>query len=70
MPLYEVYHRTPLSDSQKASLADAITTRHSAKFTTPRLFINVIFTDSSERPVYVNAKPVGFQIILFGQIER
>jgi phenylpyruvate tautomerase PptA (4-oxalocrotonate tautomerase family) len=60
MPIYEVYHRTPLSDGQKTQIADAITARHSERFTTPRLFVNVIFTDSSKRQVYINAKPVCF----------
>ncbi|KAK3174054.1 hypothetical protein OEA41_001298 [Lepraria neglecta] len=40
MPLYEVEHITPLSVSQKHSLAKDITQIHSQLFTTPSLFVN------------------------------
>ena len=45
MPLYEVNHATNLTASQKSDLATALTTLHSTRFSTPRLFVNVKFTD-------------------------
>ncbi|KAI3543239.1 hypothetical protein CABS01_11064 [Colletotrichum abscissum] len=56
MPLYEVSHATPLSQGQRDQLAESITAIHSTKFTVPRMFINVIFTDSSNTPTYVGGK--------------
>ncbi|KAF9878910.1 hypothetical protein CkaCkLH20_03810 [Colletotrichum karsti] len=56
MPLYEVAHATPLSQPQQDALAEAITTIHSSKFTVPKMFINVIFVDSSKTPTYVGGK--------------
>jgi len=47
MPLYEVNHATNLTASQKADLANALTQLHSTRFSTPRLFVNVKFTDIS-----------------------
>ncbi|KAF4818377.1 hypothetical protein CGCSCA5_v005143 [Colletotrichum siamense] len=56
MPLYEVAHATPLSQPQQDALAEAITELHSKKFTVPRMFINVIFVDTSNTPTYVGGK--------------
>ncbi|KAK1672411.1 hypothetical protein BDP55DRAFT_673061 [Colletotrichum godetiae] len=56
MPLYEISHATHLSQSQRDDLAESITAIHSTKFTVPRMFINVIFTDSSNIPTYVGGK--------------
>ncbi|KAL2053987.1 hypothetical protein ABVK25_005916 [Lepraria finkii] len=56
MPLYEVEHFTPLSVSQKHSLAKDITQIHSQLFTTPSLFVNVRFTDVSRHDVYIGGK--------------
>jgi phenylpyruvate tautomerase PptA (4-oxalocrotonate tautomerase family) len=47
MPLYEVNHSTNLTASQKADLASALTQLHSTRFSTPRMFVNVRFTDIS-----------------------
>lgn len=58
MPLYEISHATPLSQSQRDQLAESITAIHSTKFTVPRMFINVIFTDSSNTPTYVGGRQV------------
>ncbi|KAF5526297.1 hypothetical protein CGCA056_v002726 [Colletotrichum aenigma] len=56
MPLYEVAHATPLSQPQQDALAEAITELHSKRFTVPRMFINVIFVDTSNTPTYVGGK--------------
>lgn len=45
MPYYEVNHTTPLLPSQKSDLALRLTQIHSTRFATPRLFVNVRFTD-------------------------
>ncbi|GIZ44097.1 hypothetical protein CKM354_000730600 [Cercospora kikuchii] len=57
MPFYEVRHVDPLSQAQQDSLAEALTTIHSTKFTTPRLFVNVGFVDQSKVNTYVAGKP-------------
>ena len=62
MPLYEVEHITPLSVSQKHSLAKDITQIHSQLFTTPSLFVNVRFTDISRHDVYIGGKKVSSSI--------
>jgi hypothetical protein len=43
MPLYEVIHRCPLTDSQRDDLAAAITEIHSQMFTVSKIFVNVWF---------------------------
>ena len=57
MPYYEVNHTTLLTSSQKQDLASALTTLHSTRFTTPRMFVNVKFTDISSTPFYIAGKP-------------
>ena len=56
MPYYEVNHTILLTESQKQDLANAITTLHSTRFTTPRMFVNVKFTDISNTPFYIAGK--------------
>lgn len=56
MPLYEVQHAIPLAISQKDELAQALTQIHSTKFTTPKNFVNVSFTDVSEACTYVGGQ--------------
>ncbi|KAK3092153.1 hypothetical protein LTR53_019745, partial [Teratosphaeriaceae sp. CCFEE 6253] len=56
MPFYEFHHHTDLTVSQKDELADAITTIHSTKFSTPKLFVNVSFRDVSQADTYVGGK--------------
>lgn len=58
MPLYEIEHVIQLSADQKDELAKAITQIHSHLFTTPSLFVNVRFTDTSQHDVYVGGKKV------------
>ncbi|KAL8788031.1 MAG: hypothetical protein Q9195_007496 [Heterodermia aff. obscurata] len=56
MPLYQIQHSTPLSQAQQDQLAATITSIHTQKFTTPSLFVNVTFTDTSSQPAYVAGK--------------
>lgn len=56
MPFYEIQHIIPLTDAQQDELAEAITHIHSTMFTTPRLFVNVKFTDYSKVTTFVGGK--------------
>lgn len=58
MPLYEISHATPLSESQKDRLAQAITRAHTSRFTTPSFFVNVMFIDVHNESYYVGGKRV------------
>ena len=58
MPLYQIQHSSTLSRDQQDKLAAAITEIHAEKFTTPSLFVNVIFTDTSSQHTYVAGKRV------------
>jgi phenylpyruvate tautomerase PptA (4-oxalocrotonate tautomerase family) len=64
MPFYTVKHHYPLTTSQKDDLAAAITSIHSTIFTTPKLFVNVGFTDISSERLYVAGKPRNHNHIL------
>lgn len=56
MPIYEIRHAIPLTTSQKDSLAQQITAIHSQKFTTPKLFVQVYYTDVSSTWSYVGGR--------------
>ncbi|KAK1145395.1 hypothetical protein N8T08_004270 [Aspergillus melleus] len=56
MPLYTIEHSTPLSKPQRDALAQSITYIHTRKFTTPSLFVNVQFVDSTHRCNYIAGK--------------
>lgn len=58
MPNYEVEHICPLTVNQQDEIAAAITEIHSSKFSTPKLFVNVRFTNISDHAVYVAGKRV------------
>ena len=59
MPYYEINHSIPLLPSQQDDLAAAITSLHSTRFSTPRLFVNVKFTDISQHSgFYIGGKKV------------
>lgn len=58
MPAYEVEHVIPLTSQQKDEIAQSITATHTSLFTTPSLFVNVRFTDTSEQDIYVGGKKV------------
>jgi phenylpyruvate tautomerase PptA (4-oxalocrotonate tautomerase family) len=56
MPLFEIQHVVPLTDAQKDALAEAITKIHSTIFTTPRVAVNVRYTDVSKVLMYIAGK--------------
>lgn len=56
MPAYEVEHICQLSPEQKDDLAMAITKIHSNHFNTPKLFVNVRFTNVDDHATYVAGK--------------
>ena len=56
MPLFEIQHVVPLTDAQKDDLAEAITQIHAIKFTTPRVAVNVKYTDVSKVLMYIAGK--------------
>ena len=56
MPIYEVQHAISLTLSQKDELASAITQIHSQKFTTPKIFVQVYFTDVVNTSTYIGGK--------------
>ena len=56
MPLYEVHHASPLTLSQKDALASAITNLHATKFSTPKMFVNVAFSDVSQSDTYIGGE--------------
>ncbi|WPH04424.1 putative oxalocrotonate tautomerase enzyme [Acrodontium crateriforme] len=53
MPLYRIEYDTRLTAGQQDELADAITTLHSERFLTARLFVNVEFVDVSNATRYI-----------------
>jgi hypothetical protein len=64
MPLYDVEHITPLTEGQQASLAQAFTNLHSKRFSTPKFFINVRYTDVSAQPVYRGGRKVEYNRVI------
>lgn len=52
MPLYDIEHVVPLSAAEQAAIAQAFTDCHAQRFTTPKFFINVRFTNATEQPIY------------------
>lgn len=52
MPLYDIEHVIPLTESQQEALAKAFTAIHCTRFQAPSFFINVRFTDVSAQRVY------------------
>lgn len=57
MPLYEIRHTSDLSAKQQDALAQGITKIHSTKFTTPKLFVNVLFTPFADRVYFAGGLP-------------
>lgn len=58
MPNYEVEHICPLTEGQKDELASAITKIHSEQFSTPKIFVNIRFTNVEGHATYVAGKRV------------
>ncbi|KXT02122.1 hypothetical protein AC579_854 [Pseudocercospora musae] len=56
MPIYEIQHIIPLTPQQEDGLAESITRIHSTKFTTPRMFVQVKYTDCSNVTTYIGGK--------------
>ncbi|KAJ7620945.1 hypothetical protein FB45DRAFT_927958 [Roridomyces roridus] len=53
MPMYEVQHSYPLTEDQRADLAQRITAIHTKMFIVPAVFVNVRFIPSSgHRPLH------------------
>ena len=63
MPFYDVQHTLSLSEKQKEKLADAITPVHTLLFTAPKLFVNVAFTDVSNREIFAAGKRVSCPVL-------
>lgn len=58
MPLYEIEHVCPITPDQQQSIANAIVKIHSEMFTTPSLFVNVRFKDTSALSLFVAGQRV------------
>lgn len=58
MPFYVIAHKDDISLQQRDDLAATITKIHTTLFTTPSLFVNVKFEDSSAASYYVGGKRV------------
>ncbi|KAJ7692554.1 hypothetical protein B0H17DRAFT_1061254 [Mycena rosella] len=56
MPLYEVWHSYPLSETQRADLAQRITTIHTTVFTVPAAFVHVRFANYAATEHYMEGK--------------
>lgn len=52
MPLYDVEYVNPLTLEHQEQLSIAFTKEHSQRFNTPRLYINVRYTDVSNQVVF------------------
>ena len=63
MPFYDVQHTLSLSEQQKEELANAILTIHTSLFMAPKLFVNVAFTDVSNREFFAAGKRVRCSIL-------
>ncbi len=64
MPLYDVEHVVALSPDQRAALAVALTDLHSRRFDTPRVFVNVRYTDSRSQPVFRGGRPAVYNRVV------
>ncbi|KAJ7726179.1 putative cis-3-chloroacrylic acid dehalogenase [Mycena maculata] len=56
MPLYEVWHSYPLSEAQRADLAQRITAIHTTVFTVPAAFVHVRFANYAATEHYMGGK--------------
>ncbi|KAJ7270556.1 hypothetical protein C8J57DRAFT_1322048 [Mycena rebaudengoi] len=56
MPLYEVWYSYPLTEAQRADLAQRITTIHTTVFTVPAAFVHVRFTKYAATEHYLGGK--------------
>lgn len=58
MPYYVITHADPLTLEQRDALAATITNIHTGLFTTPSIFVNVKFEDTSAASYYVGGRKV------------
>lgn len=58
MPFYVISHKDDITPQQRDDLAATITRIHTTLFTTPALFVNVKYEDSSAASYYVGGKRV------------
>ncbi|KAJ7716940.1 hypothetical protein B0H16DRAFT_1612538 [Mycena metata] len=56
MPLYEVWHSYPLTETQRADLAQRITAIHTTVFTVPAAFVHVRFANYAATEHYMGGK--------------
>ncbi|KAL1303607.1 hypothetical protein AAFC00_006971 [Neodothiora populina] len=56
MPAYEVEHICDLTEDEQDKIAETITNIHSETFATPKLFVNVRFTNIAHHVTYVAGK--------------
>ena len=56
MPRYDVLHVVSLTESQQDDFANAITRLHTESFKVPKLFMNVVYTDTSSLVAYTAGK--------------
>ncbi|KAJ7791198.1 hypothetical protein B0H14DRAFT_2535123 [Mycena olivaceomarginata] len=56
MPLYEVWHSYPLTETQRADLAQRITAIHTTIFTVPAAFVHVSFANYAATEHYMGGK--------------
>lgn len=71
MPFYHITHSTPLSPTQRQSLATSITHLHSTTFNAPSLFVNIKFSPSSSAPddtYFVGGKPKPPRNVIFAYV--
>lgn len=63
MPYYVIAHADPLTVQQRDALAATITKVHTTLFTTPSIFVNVKFEDTSTASYYVGGRKVSRSIL-------
>ena len=65
MPLYAIHHSTPLTPSQRQSLASSITFLHCITFSAPSAFVNISFHPSpADTSVFVGGRECRTNYIL------
>ncbi|KAJ6522200.1 hypothetical protein DFH09DRAFT_1097282 [Mycena vulgaris] len=71
MPQYEVCHSYPLTEAQRADLAQRITAIHTTMFTVPAAFVNVRFTNCATTEHYMgDKKRTGTMNLVFATLCR
>ncbi|KAJ7343243.1 hypothetical protein DFH08DRAFT_1009724 [Mycena albidolilacea] len=69
MPLYEVWHSYPLTEAQRADLAQRITAIHTTVFTVPAAFVHVRFANYAATEHYMGGKKrTGTMNLILGNV--